>query len=222
MSTVLKLLRRLGRTVVLLSLAAIGTVLLMRFAPGYFADAREMDVKYAQGARLQIGAEEKAQGSIGTTTIQIASEFVHGRLGESRQYEIPVSDLIRPRLRVTALLLARGIAYGWLLAICAALPLSTIHKGGNLFGAPFTILLAVPTGAMATFCLLSGQGGPVLVLTLVLAARDFKFVHQLLRSAWKAPYLLQARAAGIRISLSCATSYPTSCRTCWLWRRCRS
>jgi peptide/nickel transport system permease protein len=196
MRIALILLRKFGRCVVLLFLAAMGTVMLMRLAPGYFDDAREMDVKYARGARSEIGAEEGAQGSIGSSTVHIVSGFLHGNLGESRQYEIPVSDLIRPRLRVTTLLLARGVAYGWLLALCAALPLSTLHKGSTLFGAPFTILLAVPTGAMATFCLLSGGGGPVLVLTLVLAARDFKFVHQLLRSAWKAPHLLQARAGG--------------------------
>lgn len=191
-------LRKFGRIVVLLSLATMGTILLMRLAPGYFADAREMDVKYAQATRSELGAEEKAQGSVASTTLHMISGFLHGNLGESRQYEIPVSDLIRPRLRVTALILARGIAYGWLLAFCAALPLSTLHKGGTLFGAPFTVLLAVPSGAMATFCLLSGRGGPVLVLTLVLAARDFKFVRQLLRSAWKAPHLLQARAGGAR------------------------
>ena len=47
------------------------------------------------------------------------------------------------------------------------------------------LLLAVPTAAMATFCLVAGRGGPVLVMTLVLAARDFKFLDKVLRRAWR-------------------------------------
>jgi peptide/nickel transport system permease protein len=63
--------------------------------------------------------------------------------------------------------------------------------------APAALLLAVPTAAMATLCLLADQGSPVLVMALLLAARDFKFLHHALRSAWLAPHLLQARAQGV-------------------------
>jgi peptide/nickel transport system permease protein len=51
---------------------------------------------------------------------------------------------------------------------------------------------------MATLCLLAGYGGPVLVMALLLAARDFKFLHHTLRRAWIDPHLLQARAQGVR------------------------
>jgi peptide/nickel transport system permease protein len=50
---------------------------------------------------------------------------------------------------------------------------------------------------MATICLLAGSGGPVLVMTLLLAARDFKFLDRILRKAWRDPHVLQARAQGI-------------------------
>jgi len=199
MSNALAIFVRLVRTLILLFLVAVGTILLVRFAPGYFADAREMDVKYAQGARSEVHAEETREASVSSVASSAFGGWLHGDLGQSRQYEVPVSDLIRPRLRVTAALLAHGIGYGWLLALCAALPLSTIRSRTTLFGAPFTILLAIPTGAMATLCLLSNRGGPVLVLTLVLAARDFKFLDRVLRVAWTAPHLLQARAQGLRL-----------------------
>jgi peptide/nickel transport system permease protein len=199
MSLALAILRRFGRTVILLSLVAVGTILLMRFAPGYFADTREMDAQYGNSARAQLQAEQVQQGSLRAVASSVLGGWLHGNLGQSRQYEIPVSDLLRPRLRVTASLLVRGIAYGWLLAFCAALPLSTLRSGATLLGAPFTLLLAIPTAAMATLCLLSDTGGPVLVLTLLLAARDFKFLHRALRAAWRAPHLLQGRAQGLRI-----------------------
>jgi peptide/nickel transport system permease protein len=58
-------------------------------------------------------------------------------------------------------------------------------------------LLAVPIGVLATFSLLSNTGGPVSVLALLIAVRDFKLVYSLLRTSWLAPHLLQARAQGM-------------------------
>jgi peptide/nickel transport system permease protein len=66
-----------------------------------------------------------------------------------------------------------------------------------LWQAPATLLLAVPTAAMATVSLLAGSGGPVLVMTLLIAARDFKFLDRMLLNAWRDPHLLQARAQGV-------------------------
>jgi len=189
-------LKQLGRGVVLLGLVAAGTILLMRFAPGYFTDAREMDAKYASSARAELGAEHAR--SVGSVATEAVRGWMHGDLGTSRQYEVPVTTLLGPRLRVTAWLLVRGLFFGWLIAICAALPLSALRSGAAVLGVPFTLLLAVPTGAMATLCLLTDFGGPVLVLTLLLAARDFKFLHRVLTLAWKAPHILQGRAQGLR------------------------
>ena len=45
---------RVGRTLLLVIFAAAGTVLLVRFAPGFFSDAREMDAKFAPAARIEI------------------------------------------------------------------------------------------------------------------------------------------------------------------------
>jgi len=95
------------------------------------------------------------------------------------------------------LLLARGIFLGWLLAACAALPISCLRSGGLAWGLPFTVLLAVPAAAMATACILGDVGGPVLVLSLLIAAREFKFLRSLLEGAWHSPHLLQGRAWGM-------------------------
>jgi peptide/nickel transport system permease protein len=198
MRVVFLICRRLGRTLLLLALVAVGTVLLMRFAPGYFSDSREMDAKYAQHERAELTAEEAQRGTFKAIATSTFGGWLHGDLGSSRQYGIPVTELIRPRVRVTVLLLVRGVLLGWVLAICTAFPASIWRKRRTLAGAPFTLLLAIPTGAMATLCLLADTGGPVLVLTLLLAARDFKFLQRLFDSAWEAPHLLQARARGIR------------------------
>jgi len=91
----------------------------------------------------------------------------------------------------------RAIVFAWTLALCASLLSSARQNPSLLWQAPATLLLAVPTAAMATICLVAGSGGPVLVMTLLLAARDFKFLDRLLRNAWLDPHLLQARAQGL-------------------------
>ncbi len=177
--------------------AAAGTILLVRFAPGFFSDSREMDARYAQSAQLEMQAESRRNESAAQITVDEVKSWFHGDFGESRQYHVPVSDLIGARLRVSTLLLIQGILRGWLLAVCVAFPVSGLRRGGYLWGAPFTLVLAIPTAAMATACILSEVGGPVLVLTLLIAAREFKFLRSLLAEAWRAPHLLQGRAQGM-------------------------
>jgi len=172
-----------------------GTILLVRFAPGFFSDAREMDAKFAQAARVEISANEHQ--TLGGIALQEAGSWLKGDFGQSRQYNVPVSELLAGRVRVSALLLARGIFLGWLLAACAALPISCLRSGGLAWGLPFTVLLAVPAAAMATACILGDVGGPVLVLSLLIAAREFKFLRSLLEGAWHSPHLLQGRAWGM-------------------------
>jgi peptide/nickel transport system permease protein len=156
-----------------------------------------MDTKYAQAAQAEIQADAVQQQSPNQIAMRMVEGWLKGDLGESRQYGVPVAELIGARLRVSALLLVRGILWGWLLAICAALPISAMRKGGVLGGLPFTLLLAIPTAAMATACILAEAGGPVLVLSLIIAAREFKFLRNLLEGAWRSPHLLQGRAQGL-------------------------
>jgi len=190
---------RVGRTLLLILCAAAGTILLVRFAPGFFSDSREMDARYAQAARTEIQSENSPQESIVQVVCREFGSWIKGDFGESRQYHVPVADLIGARLQVSALLLVQGILLGWLLALCAALPVSGLRKGGYLWGAPFTLLLAIPTAAMATACILANAGGPILVLSLLITAREFKFLRSLLADAWRAPHLLQGRAQGLSL-----------------------
>jgi peptide/nickel transport system permease protein len=192
--------RRVARTLLLLLVVAAGATALVRFGPGFLSDEREMDAKYAEGARSEMEAQAAGDQSAGAIMAREVKGWLNGDLGESRQFQVPVTELIAPRIEVSALLLARGILYGWLLALCTAVPASAMRRGRLLWDLPFTLLLATPTAAMATVCILAGAGGPVLVLTLLIAARDFKFLSRILRQAWSSPHLLQGRAQGLGLT----------------------
>jgi peptide/nickel transport system permease protein len=189
---------RLLRVVSLVLLAVLGTMTLLRFAPGYFSDARELDAEHASVVREQLQSQQQREGSFTSMASAQLRGWLHGDLGRSRQFDAPVSSLLHDRIRTSARLLAGAILCGWLIALLCALPLS-LRRGssGEIWIAlPVALLLAIPAGAMATACLLANTGGPMLVLAAVIAVRDFKMVYSLLRNVSSAPQLLYVRAQG--------------------------
>ncbi|MGD0892675.1 MAG: ABC transporter permease subunit [Terracidiphilus sp.] len=197
MKSAVSLLRRLARTVLVVFLVVFGSTVLIRFAPGYLSDVREMDARYGDAARTELSAEAARSSSVRQMLSTEMSAWANGSLGLSRQYDVPVLELVLPRLAVTGSLMLRAIVFAWSLAVGASLLSNAGRNPSLLWQAPTTLLLAVPTSAIATICLLAGSGGPVLVMTLLLAARDFKFLDRLLRQAWRSPHLLQAKAQGL-------------------------
>ena len=157
-----------------------------------------MDSRYGGSARAELSAEAARSGSLSHLLSVELRGWLRGDGGTSREYGVPVTTLILPRLSVTGGLLLRALVLAWALAILASLLSSAARKPALLWQAPAALLLAVPTAAMATLCLLTGDGSPVLVMALFLAARDFKFLHHTLRKAWLDPHVLQARAQGVR------------------------
>lgn len=190
-------LKWLVRMVVIVLLVIIGSMILVRFAPGYLSDAREMDARYANTARVELSIEAARSHSLRQMLSSEMGGWKHGDAGLSRQYGVPVFELIRPRLVATGNLLWRSLVLAWTLALCTSLISSAGRNRSLLWQVPATLLLAVPTAAMATICLPAGNRGPVIVMALLLAARDFKFLHRALAKAWHDPHLLQARAQGV-------------------------
>lgn len=188
----------MARTLAIVLLVMAGSTILVRCAPGYLSDQREMDSRYGDAARAELSAEAARSHSILRMLEEEIGGWTRGDAGLSRQYGVPVFELIRPRLAVTGGLLLESIALAWTLALSASFLASAGRNPSMAWQIPAALLLAIPTAAMATICLLTGAGGPVLTMTLLLAARDFKFLNRTLRKAWLDEHLLHARAQGIR------------------------
>lgn len=189
--------KRLGRAMLVILLVMIGSITLIRYAPGYFSDAREMDSRYRGLAENELAKERARNGSWTRMLGSQVGEWLRGDFGESRQFEIPVSELLKERMGVTGALLGKSIVLAWLLAISAAC-LASLSRGlSATFHLPAAVLLSIPASALATFCIVANTGGAVLVLTLLIAVRDFKFVDRILRKTWQEPFLDYARAQGL-------------------------
>ncbi|MGI4756629.1 MAG: ABC transporter permease subunit [Janthinobacterium lividum] len=187
------------RLLSLLVLASLGTVLLVRCAPGYFSSAQEMDAEHGTGARTGIQAQQDREGTPLQAWLHLSRGLLHGDPGRSHQYDLPVSTLLLPRLQVTGRLLLPVVVIAPLLALLFALPCSQMRAPllERAVAAATLLGIAVPLSVLASVCLLRGSGGPAVVLLSVVAARDFRFFTRLLRRQSQAPYLLYARAAGM-------------------------
>lgn len=188
------------RTISLVILAMCLTTALVRDAPGYFADAGELDAKHASSTRthMNVLAEQDA-----TTARMLKGSLkgaLHGDLGQSRQFGVPVQSLLHSRLRSSTMLLLKGLALGWAGALCTACVLVwRRRKMDELFAVVLSsIFLAVPIGATATICLTLDRGGPVVLLAITVGVRVFKLLYRLLLQLIDAHCIEYARASGLR------------------------
>ncbi len=191
--------QRSARVLSLLLLAMFGTAFLMRAAPGFFSAEREMDARYGAAAQVTVAAQAQQEGSLLHVWASTLQDWVHGTLGISRQYQVPVNELLVPRLRVSGRLLAIALGTGTAGAFLAALWCSGLRSlvAQRAVTLATALVICIPVSALGTFCLLNGRGGPALVLSAAVAARDFRFFSRVLRHARSAPYLQYARACGV-------------------------
>src|ERR1700678_798340 len=141
MKSAVSLLKRLARMLLIVFLVVVGSTILVRFAPGYLSDAREMDSHYGDAARAELSAEAARSTSLRQMLSTEMSAWTNGSLGLSRQYDVPVLELVLPRLAVTGGLMLRAIVFAWTLALCASLLSSAGRNPSLLWQAPVTLLL---------------------------------------------------------------------------------
>ncbi len=189
-------LRRIFSSLATLALAGLAAATLLRVAPGFDVDARELDGRISAETQRQIRAERAGEQNIVAFYGRYLRDALHGDLGKSRMYEVPVVGLIAERLPITLRLIALGLAGAWTLALLMALinvawPAS--DSGLNLLTAG---TLAVPAGLVALLILLS-QGPVALGLSVALFPRLFSYARGLFKQNAGTGYALAARARGL-------------------------
>lgn len=197
--------RALGQVSRLLSSLAITVVFgcmltaaLVRLSPGFGVDERQLDPTRDVAALRAQQAARPEQGNFLRYSLDHTAAILRGDLGVSRNWNRPVSDLLRERWTVTARLMITGVAGGWGLALALSLPGALPHKfwwslpAASLSG----VLLCVPSAALALMVFVYGL--PVqTVMPLVIFPRVYQYLYNLMAHAAAQPHVLAARARGI-------------------------
>jgi peptide/nickel transport system permease protein len=197
-----KLLRNVLRRLLFLFSLGIGGALLsatlVRFAPGYGVQERELDPRWSAQSVEALGQKQMLQEGLASFYFHYLSALAHGDFGESDSLKRPVRELLRQRLPVTANSVVRGLGVAWLAAaLLASLGLASrgwLYEASNT--AFSSLLLSLPSAVVAMLAV--HLRTPVFcAISVVVFPRLHRYIRSLLVRSYDQPHVLAARARGL-------------------------
>lgn len=188
----------------LLSLICLGlggaliSATLVRFAPGYGVEERELDPRWSAQSIEALRQKQLLHEGLGSFYFHYLSALASGNLGESDSLKRPVRELLRQRLPVTGNSVVRGLGVAWLAAgLFASLGLAS---RGGLYEASGTalssLLLSLPSAVVAMLAV--HLRTPVFcAISVVVFPRLYRYIRSLLGRSYDQPHVLAARARGL-------------------------
>jgi peptide/nickel transport system permease protein len=174
------------------------TATMVRLAPGFDVDVRQLDPRLSHHSVEALRAERGRNRDILAFYFQFLASAAHGDFGSSQTLHRPVRSLLAERLPETARIAGYGLLAGWflaaLLAIAAALARDsaiTVVPGGVS-----SFFLCLPAAALAILVVL-GRAPASLAVALVVCPQVFRYAHNLIERNYHSPHIITARAKGL-------------------------
>jgi len=196
------MLRRIARH--LLSIAALvllGGLLsatLVRMAPGFDSDERELDPSLNAESVRALRAQRAGEHNTLSFYASYLRGAIHGDLGKSHALGQPVGALLRERWPVTLRVAGIGLLLGWLLASILAFSACLWQRpvyeifGTTLSGA----FLCIPAAVLALVSVILNTPG-YLAIALIVFPKIYRYSRNLLAKAYDMPHITAARARGL-------------------------
>jgi peptide/nickel transport system permease protein len=195
---ILKLAQKL---LLLTSLAIVGALLcatMVRFAPGYGVDERELDSRLSQASRNAIRSQYQLGSGLFSYYGAYISGLLHGNLGTSAFLQRPVAGLLKERAPFTARAVFLGLATAWMAASLLSLLTIRWQTWALEYSATAVtgLLIALPTAVVALLCLY--LRAPVFLgIAAITLPKLFRYQHSILAQVHARPFVLAARARGV-------------------------
>jgi len=191
----------LQRLFFLACLGLVGALIsatLVRFAPGYGVQERELDPRWRAESVEALRQQQALHQGLFSYYVHYLSALAHGDLGESDSLKRPVRELLRQRLPVTGNSVVRGLGVAWLAA--ALLASFGLAAHGWFFEASTTalngLLLSLPSAVVAMLAV--HLRTPVFcAIAVVVFPRLYSYIRNLLLRSYDQPHVLAARARGL-------------------------
>ena len=199
---ILKLSRHALRRLLFLLCLGIGGALLsatlVRFAPGYGVQERELDPRWSAQSVEALRQKQALHEGLPLFYVHYLAALAHGDLGESDLLKRPVRELLGQRLPVTSNSVVRGLALAWVAA--ALLASLGVASRGWLYEASDTafnsLLLSLPSAVVAMLAV--RLRAPVFcAISVVVFPRLHRYIRSLLVHSYDQPHVLAARARGL-------------------------
>ena len=178
---------------------ALVSATLVRFAPGFGVEERELDPRWRAESVEALRRQQVLHQGLPSFYFHYLSALAHGDLGESDSLKRPVRELLRQRLPVTGNSVLRGLGLAWLAA--SLLALLGLASRSWLFEASATafnsLLLSLPAAVVAMLAV--HLRTPVsFAIAVVVFPRLYSYIRNLLLRAYDQPHVLAAQARGLR------------------------
>jgi peptide/nickel transport system permease protein len=191
----------LGHALALLATVLLGGLLsatLVRFAPGFTADERELDPHLSAQSVQAIRDARLQDDNIIRFYLSYIKNATHGDLGTSLALGQPVRTLLRQRIPLTLRLLGMGLSLAWILALTFSLTAAWLRL--SVYDAFTTalsgIFLCLPAAVLALLSVLWNIPGSI-AIALIVFPHTYRYTRNLFASAYARPHITNARAKGL-------------------------
>ena len=194
--------RRLVRQAIsLIALVLVGGFLgagLVRVAPGFDVDDRELDPRLSPASLEWLRAARAADGNLATFYWAYLKGLTQGEMGVSRSLRRPVTELLRERGPMTLRLVAFGLVAGWTLGLGLAVFAAVSRMPGAWLASAgvSSLFLALPA-ALAGLLVLYLDAPRWWAVAFVILPKVFSYARPLIERVYAAPHVLLARAKGL-------------------------
>lgn len=173
---------------------------LVRLAPGFGSDERELDLRLSEESIRMLRQTRAEEENVFTLYLQHLRSLCQGDLGFSRSANRPIVELLGDRLPVTLHSASVGLSLGWFLGFALALPIammdSAVYDVATVALSGF--ILCIPAAVLALLFLFL-EGPEALAIGLVVFPKIFRYVRSLFLDAKIQPHILTAKAKGLGV-----------------------
>src|ERR1022692_4010433 len=193
-----KIARHVAAIVALVLLGGLLSATLVRLAPGFDSDERELDPGLNAESVRALRQSRASEHNILSFYGAYLRGAMHGDLGTSHALGQPVQSLLRERWPVTARVAGIGLLLAWLLASTLAFSACLWRVpayeflGITLSGA----FLCIPAAVLALLSVVLNAPG-YLAIALIVFPKIYRYSRNLLAKAYALPHITAARARGL-------------------------
>jgi len=197
-----KILRHAARKVlaigILVLLGGLLSATLVRLAPGFDADERELDPGLSTDSVRALRTSRAGEHKVLTFYAAYLRGILHGDLGTSHALGQPVRELLKERWPVTARVAGVGLLLAWILATTLAFSVCLVrHPAYEVLGTTASgAFLCIPAAVLALLSVVVNSPG-YLAVALIVFPKIYRYSRNLLVKSYDLPHVLAARARGL-------------------------
>ncbi len=184
--------------IVIALIGAFSTATLVRLAPGFDVDERQLDTRLNHESIEAARVPREQNRNILAFYAAYLVAMTRGDLGHSQTLNRPVRELIAERLPASIKLIVLGLISGWILALACAFSAALFRATGCELAAIAAAgaLVCIPSAVLALASVYL-RAPAFLAIALVVFPRIFSIAHNLLIRNHASQHIVTARAKGI-------------------------